>query len=334
MKGMLMNKWVSIFIVLGGILFSGTFCSKKSAGNEELSKLYSSESKWIDTVSIPFFRERHFTGTNLKKGKVLDVQPLYTRYYITYQSGDLIISGIMNVPKGKGPFPVLILNHGYINPKIYTNGRGLKREQDYLTKNGYVVIHPDYRNHADSDHDTTHQYSFRQGYVEDVINAVIAVKNSDYAFLDKERIGMLGHSMGGGIALNFMVTQPKLVKAFVLFGTVSADVSDNYFRWSSHHPDGDSIVRRFGHPNENPDFWKRMSPMTYLNFSESPVMIHHGTADESCPVEWARKLNDSLTAHQKNVTFYEYPNGKHEFINEWPLVMKRTVDFFDEYVKK
>jgi hypothetical protein len=29
----------------------------------------------------------------------------------------------------------VILNHGYIDPAIYTNGRGLKREQDYLARN-------------------------------------------------------------------------------------------------------------------------------------------------------------------------------------------------------
>ncbi len=327
-------RHLAVVVIMALLSVSTINCSKKPANEEAVSKSGSADSKWADSVSLLFFRERNFSGSDLKKGKVLDIQPFYTRYYITYKSGGLTISGIMNVPKGKGPFPVLILNHGYIHPKIYTNGRGLKREQDYLAKKGYVVIHPDYRNHADSDKDTTHQYSFRQGYAEDVINAVNAVKNSGYAFLDKERIGMLGHSMGGGIALNIMVTQPKLVQAYVLFGTVSADVKDNFYRWSSHRPDGDSIVRRFGRPEENPEFWKRMSPVTYLCSVESPVLIHHGTMDESCPVEWARRLNDSLIFYKKNVTYHEYPYGKHEFINEWPLVMERTAGFFDKHLKK
>ncbi len=77
-----------------------------------------------------------------------------------------------------------------------------------------------------------------------------------------------------------------------------------------------------------------MSPMSYLDRVTSPVMIHHGTVDESCPVEWAKKLNDSLMTHGKNVIYHEYSNGKHEFISEWPVVMKRTADFFDEYLKK
>lgn len=290
--------------------------------------------RWIDSVSLPNFMEKKLSGYDLKRGKILDDNPAYTRYYITYQSGELKISGIMNVPKGRGPFPVLILNHGYIDPKVYTNGRGLKREQDYLARKGYVVIHPDYRNHAQSDKDSLNNPRFRLGYVEDVINAVQAVKNSGFAFVDTANIGMLGHSMGGGICLNVMVTHPTLVKAFVLFGTVSADIRDNFFQWDARRPGlADRIYQMYGSPKENPDFWDRMSPMFFLNRIQSPVLIHHGTTDESCPVEWARKLNDSLKIHRKEVIFYEYPDELHEFINAWPLVMERTASFFDAHLR-
>jgi hypothetical protein len=33
----------------------------------------------------------------------------------------------MNIPKWEGDFPLLILNHGYLDTRVYTNGRGLKR---------------------------------------------------------------------------------------------------------------------------------------------------------------------------------------------------------------
>ncbi|NUM79236.1 alpha/beta fold hydrolase, partial [bacterium] len=234
-----MLKIITILACVVGLSVIGYWVSEGRETKYEQPTGLAEEKKWVDTVSLPHFSKKQFSGGDLKRGKILDDQPSYTRYYITYRSGELKISGIMNVPKGKGPFPVLILNHGYIPPKIYTNGRGLKREQDYLAKQGYVVIHPDYRNHADSDKDTTNGVRFRLGYVEDVINVVHAVKNSDYKFFDKERIGMLGHSMGGGICLNVMVAQPKLVKAFVLFGTVSADVRDNFYRWSVRSSEGD-----------------------------------------------------------------------------------------------
>jgi dipeptidyl aminopeptidase/acylaminoacyl peptidase len=292
------------------------------------------EKVFVDSVSLPQFMNRQFNGHDLRLGKVLADNAAYTRYYITYTSGTLKISGIMNVPKGNGPFPVLILNHGFIPTTVYTNGRGLKREQDYLARKGYVVIHPDYRNHADSDKDTLNGMRFRLGYAEDVINAVKAVQNSDLKYFDKKNIGMLGHSMGGGLCLTIMVTYPELVKAFVLFAPVSADVRDNFYRWDIKRTDlAEKIVRTYGRPEENPKFWDNISPMTFLSNIKTPILLHHGTRDESCPLGWSERLADSLKAHGKNIAFYEYPYEKHEFIDRWPLVMERTTEFFDKYLK-
>ena len=184
----------------------------------------------VHPVSLPYLMQKQFDGRDLTLGRILDDNSAYTRYYITYKSGELTISGIMNVPKGQGPFPLLVLNHGHIDTAIYTNGRGLKREQDYLARRGYVVIHPDYRNHADSDNDPDTDNEFRLGYVEDVINAVFAARLSDLDFINGQRIGMLGHSMGGGVTINVLVVQPDLVDAAVLFAPVSADARDNYER--------------------------------------------------------------------------------------------------------
>jgi len=288
--------------------------------------------------SLPGLMEKSLVGRDLKLGRVLARNAKYTRYYITYYSNDLKISGIMNVPSGKGPFPVLILNHGYINPKIYTNGRGLKREQDYLARRGYIVIHPDYRNHAFSDKDDDVDAGFRLGYVEDAINAVLAVKRSDYPFFDGERIGMLGHSMGGGVVLNVLVTRPELVKAAVLFAPVSADYRDNFSRWlwrrKGNQAIAERILARFGSPESNPEFWGRLSAINYFDKVLAPVMIHHGTADQSVPIDWSKRTDQALKKNGKEVSFYGYPGEPHEFAAAWPAVMERTVKFFDRVVKK
>jgi len=293
-----------------------------------------SEQTLPDPVSLPALIQKQFDGRDLKLGQVLAANESYTRYYITYQSGELKISGIMNVPKGDGPFPVLILNHGHIDPAIYTNGRGLKREQDYLARRGYVVIHPDYRNHADSDKDSSQHLSLRLGYTEDVINAVYAVRESGFTFFDKENIGMLGHSMGGGITINVLVSQPDLVKAAVLFAPVSADYKDNFEKWTrSRRQESEDIIAAYGEPEANPDFWFNVSPINFLNNVKTPILLHHGTADESVPLAWSEKLNNALTQAGKAITFYVYPAEPHEFINAWPQVMRRTAEFFDQYLK-
>lgn len=286
-------------------------------------------------VSLPAFMQKQLDGRELTQGAVLSANESYTRYYITYKSGTLTISGIMNVPKGDGPFPVLILNHGYIDPAVYTNGRGLRREQDYLARRGYVVIHPDYRNHANSTKDPDADINFRLGYAEDAANAIVAVKNSDLTYLDKERIGMLGHSMGGGVSLNVMVAKPELAKAVVLFAPVSGDNRDNFERWTTTRPEtAQEILKRYGSPAESPLFWDNISSINFLDKSTAPVMIHHGTADADVPIEWSKELDEALKKEGKSVSFYIYDGQPHEFTSAWTQVMERTTAFFDKQVKK
>ncbi|MFY9492972.1 MAG: alpha/beta fold hydrolase [Minisyncoccia bacterium] len=268
----------------------------------------------IHPVSLPAYAAKEYDGRELKLGQILAQNEAYTRYFITYKSGNLTISGIMNLPHGPGPWPVLILNHGYIDPAIYTNGRGLKREQDYLARRGYAVVHSDYRNHAFSSKDSQADLEFRLGYLEDVINAIYAVKNSGLIQLDKNNISMLGHSMGGGVGLNVLVTRPDLVKAVVLLAPVSIDWRDNFEKWGDHRPElAQKILETYGSPEDNLEFWNNISAINFLDKIQSPILIHHGDQDESVPVAWSDKLVNKLKENKKDVTYYTYQDEPHEF---------------------
>jgi uncharacterized protein len=285
-------------------------------------------------VSLPALMVKEFDGRDLRVGRILADNQFYTRHYITYASGDLIISGIMNVPKGDGPFPVLVLNHGFIDPAVYINGRGLRREQDYLARQGYVVIHPDYRNHADSDFDPVAEEGLRLGYTEDAINAIKAVQRSDLPYVDPERIGILGHSMGGGIALNIIVSQPDLVDAVVLFAPVSSDYRDSFNKWVRRRAEvAERIIAAYGSPQDNPEFWDNVSPATFFDKVQVPVLIHQGTIDSDVPVEWSEHTAAFLEQAGVDVTLHLYPGEPHEFARAWPMVMERTTDFFNTYVR-
>jgi dipeptidyl aminopeptidase/acylaminoacyl peptidase len=290
-------------------------------------------------VSLPALMRRDFSGSDFELGTVLAENAAYTRYAISYQSDGLNISGIMNIPNGDGPYPLLVLNHGYIDPAVYTRGRGLKREQDYFARNGYAVIHPDYRNHAFSDDDPDEKHKARIDYTIDVINAIKAVQKAELPAVDATRIGMMGHSMGGGIAQNVAVSVPNLVDAHVLYAPVSGDYYENFQEYIDE-PDesgvserAQKIIDRYGAPEENPAFWNGVSAKTYYDRIVSPVMIHIGTQDESTPPQWSQDINDRLESAGKDVTLHVYEGETHEFIPQWDTMMQRSEEFFNTHVK-
>lgn len=292
------------------------------------------EPELVNAVSLLALMQKKYDGRDLALGKVLEDNSSYTRYYITYKSGELTISGIMNVPKitpAPNGFPVLILNHGYIDTSVYTNGRGLRREQDYLAKQGFVVIHPDYRNHAESSKDLDSEINLRLGYTEDVINLIYAIKSSKLTFLNINNIGMLGHSMGGGVAINTLVVKPDLVKAFVLYAPVSSDAKDNFERWMKTRNDVyNKIITKYGSFQDSPEFWKNISPVNFFDQVKSPVLIFHGTSDDSVPYEWSKTLENKLVEQGKTVRLITYTPEEHEFGPKWNDFMKQTTEFFNQ----
>lgn len=287
--------------------------------------------------SIPVMAQKDFQGSDLKLVRVLSKNNYYTRYAITYLSEGFKISGAMNVPVGQGPFPVLILNHGYYDPKTYQSGTGLRREQDFFAKNGYVVLYSDYRNYGLSDNDPENDVRPRSGYVEDILNAISALKSSSLDFVDKENIGMLGHSMGGGITTNVMVTKPEAAKAYGLLAPINSDYKVNFDKWVVPDAEFSGVAEKFyekyGTYEENPEFWKSISAINYLDKVNAPVLLHQGTADDQVPVQWSREFSENLKNLGKDVTYYEYPSESHVFAKGQSLVMQRTLAFFDKILK-
>jgi len=283
-------------------------------------------------LSIAHFAHMRLEGTDFALGDILEENTAYTRYAITYKSNGLTISGIMNIPKGKGPFPLIILNHGYIAPSVYTRGRGLKREQDYLARQGFAVLHTDYRGFAASDPspDVREVYDAAIEYSMDSANAINAVRAANLPQVDAEHVGMLGHSLGGGVTLNIAVAHPDLVSAFVLYAPVSSDAWENFTRWRDRRDDKDRTLSVLGTREENPQAWDALSSLSSLKNIASPILLFQGTKDSDVPPEWSDFLDAKLKALNKDITYVSYEGEKHEFIPKWDDFMQRTTAFLRE----
>ena len=292
----------------------------------------------VDPVSVPALFDRRYVGGGLRLGQVLARTGAYTSYAVTYRSGDLRISGKLDVPRGGGRHPAVVLAHGYIDPAVYVSGQGMRREQDWLARAGYVVMHVDYRNHAGSSRVPSAELNLRLGYTADVINAVTALRRTTDVAVDDDRIGLVGRSMGGGVVYNVLVARPGLVDAAVVFAPVSSRTEDNFDRWIRDDPArrelADAIIRKHGSPERSPGFWRRASPRPYFDRVTEPVLIHHGTSDDTCPPRWSRATLRALRAAGVDARLFTYPGEGHAFLAQWPLSMRRTTAFLDRELRR
>lgn len=276
--------------------------------------------------------DRDLDGGMLELGAVRERTPSRTSYNVTYRSQGLRISGVLDVPRGRGPHPAVVLAHGYIDPAIYVQGQGMTRERVFLAERGYLALHVDYRNHAASAYDPNLFDTFRLGYAVDVLNAVRALRRTDAVPVDDDRIALAGRSMGGGVVVQALEMAPGFVNAAVTFSSVAVDEADNYRRYAGMTSFWDHVARRWGPPATNPAFYRRVSAARYADRISEPVLIHHGTDDTVCPPWWARRTHRLLDQGGVRVTLAWYRGEGHEFGAQFTPAMERTIRFLNRHL--
>jgi uncharacterized protein len=290
--------------------------------------------------SIADLRSSSFPGSTLTLERTLVANRNYNRYIASYLSEGLKIYGLLTVPRSTKPrtgWPVIIFNHGYIPPKQYRTTERYVAYVDGFARSGYVVFKPDFRGHGSSQGEASGAY-WSEGYLTDVLNAVSTL--ATYPSADPARIGMWGHSMGGYLTLRAMVID-KRIKAGVIWAGVVAPYQDLLFNWRRTPPNQippgalsrrKMMLERYGTPTANPKFWDAVTSNNFLS-SVKPIQIHHGTADSVVPLAFSQTLARQLDENKRTHTLYTYPGDDHNLSKSLPLALRRSVGFFDRYVK-
>lgn len=282
-------------------------------------------------LSIAELAARSYGGGEVQIEDELDHNDIFTRYLISYPSDGLKIYGFINVPNEGAKFPVAIVLHGYIEPDEYKVEDYTTRYADKLAEVGYFVFHPNYRNHPPSDKG---ENPYRIGYAVDVLNLIAIIKTQSQDPLgtlrraDSNYIHLMGHSMGGGIALRVATVLPDAIRGVVLYGAMSGDEERNYERirqWSGERSWELEL-------NAPPEVIEAISPIYHLDRLQQPISIHHGGGDTVVPLAWSQELCQLLTGMGHSVECFVYEGQPHTFNGNGDLLFQeRMVSFFRQY---
>jgi uncharacterized protein len=80
---------------------------------------------------------------------------------------------------------------------------------------------------------------------------------------------------------------------------VSSLAADNWNQFYRPQPPDCADLRTAG---KSLQVWRAASPQRYFDRITEPVLVHHGTQEDTCPIRWSEATVKALYAADKDVT--------------------------------
>lgn len=258
------------------------------------------------------------------------------REIISWQSSDgLKIEGVLSRPvefDSNKKYPLLVVIHGgpaWASFPIFSDCFNEKYPIEQFVEKGFIVLEPNYRGSSGYGNEFLKANYRKQGLADydDVISGVDELVEK--GIVDKDRVGVMGWSNGGYISA-FYSTFSNRFKAISVGGGIT--------NWSTHYVNTDIpyfIRMHLGNtPWNDPDIYKKTSPMTYIKSACTPTLIQHGEKDARIPVTNAYELYEGLRDMEvdteliifKEMAYSSDQPGVHV------AIMKQNLMWFSHYI--
>ena len=234
----------------------------------------------------------------------------------------------------KAPGPAVVVIHG-----------GAWREGDKaenrrllvdFARRGYVAISPQYR------------FAPKDRFPAPVVDVKAAVRwlraNSASLKVDPTRIGAMGFSAGGHLALMLGLTGPS--DGFDV-GVPASAPSSRVQAVVAFHPPVDLAAPEFGDfakglvrdflgstAKAKPELAAKASPITFVDRGDAPVLLFQGTSDELVPESGALRFAQALTRAGVPGRVELLLGAKHGFAGEeYDEAMSEAFGFFARHLR-
>lgn len=330
---------IFVLIVSGGIIAAFNYF-KPTKIFSPLGQGKISKEKKLAKYTFLALQKTLYPGSKITIDKVLKDETNFTSYLFYFNASGKKISGLMNVPKTSGNYPLIVMIRGYVDKKIYQPGIGTSHGGELLAQNGFITLAPDFLGYGYSDKAVTDAMEDRFLTYVSVLELLSSTRNLNSALenkslsarFDSTNIGLWGHSNGGQIALSVLEISGNDYPT-VLWAPVSKPFPYSILYYTDYIPDHGKALRKVVAEFEKEYDSEKYSLTNYFDWIKAPLQIHQGDADAAVPQMWSDILVETLKKKGKDVEYFTYPGVNHNFDQDWDLVMQRTMDFYKKNFK-
>jgi len=236
---------------------------------------------------------------------------------VTFKNHGQQLIGILHVPEGlesRGKTPGIVMFHGFTGNKSEAH-RLFVYVARALCDSGFTVLRFDFRGSGDSDGEFDDMTV--PGEISDAKKALTFLANQES--VDRERIGVIGLSMGGRVAA-ILASQDRRVRFAVLYSAALGPLRERFLSEIAEATlqkldsgeaikisEGWYLKKTFFDTIDNP------VPLDIMGNIKVPVLLVHSDTDQVVPMDDSRKGYEIVQNLNDKNEFYTVKGGDHTF---------------------
>ncbi len=343
-----MKKVIGLLVLIAALV---TIFYSLNQSKPLLSPLVKSTPKPKPLLSYTFenLKNTRFSPSQITAGpKVSETENFITQMFyfkVPKTPGSLEmkkVSGMLNIPKQPGVYPVIVMFRGFVPKETYKPGIGTQPSAKVYVQNEFITLSPDFLGFGESDSLSLDGFEDRFQTYTTALTLLSSLKNLNNGLeasysgrikADTDKVGIWGHSNGGQIALSTLAIS-GLPYPTALWAPVSASFPYSILYYTDEFDDKGKSLRKALSIFEDDYDTESFSPPMYYQWIKAPLQIHQGTEDIEVPYWWTDDLVESLKKDEVDVKYLKYPGADHNLQpSGWSDAVSSSISFFKSHLK-